>query len=147
MTTMRRTILALTLSALGCGTIEIGDLNPDRFTNLGGSGGGNCDGVSAAFVPDVIPIFTQKSCATGGCHGSGDAGGGLNLDVDEESDGAAGIRIALLEGRVDTADPAESLVLRKPLGQLSHGGGAPFSSVSDSAYRTIFCWIEAGALE
>ena len=45
-------------------------------------------------------------------------------------------------GLVDFADPPQSLLLRKPLGEVEHGGGTKFHDTNDPAYMDIRAWIE-----
>jgi len=51
--------------------------------------------------------------------------------------------------RVNTGSPTDSCVLRKPIGQLSHGGGSPLgtNNTANVWYLLLQAWIEAGALE
>lgn len=98
-----------------------------------------------SFLRDVSPILTERGCTGSNCHGSvrGKADFKLSLfggrpDVDYE---------AVVKGsggrRVDAADPAKSLLLRKPTFQTPHGGGLRFKTDS-AAYQTIREWIAAG---
>jgi hypothetical protein len=90
-----------------------------------------CEGVTHSFADDVVPIFTQ--CTNSGCH---EAGSG-NIDlVDNAYDN---IQAA---DAVDTDSPEESLLLQKPLGEVTHTGGAVFSGTDDDDYKTILCWIQ-----
>jgi hypothetical protein len=42
---------------------------------------------------------------------------------------------------IDTGEPEKSLLLRKPLGTVKHGGGIKFL-VGDQAYKSVRTWIE-----
>src|SRR6516165_9029655 len=73
-----------------------------------------------SFVKDVVPIFTMDGCAGSNCHGSirGQAGFKLSLfgyepDLDYQA----------IQTRIDKDHPEQSLLLRKPTFQVSHGGG------------------------
>ncbi len=89
-----------------------------------------------SYATDVKPIWAARSCT--GCHGSA---GGLTL-----SGTTAASYAALMAGRVSTASPSTSLILRKPLTSgVSHGGGKIFSSTSDADYQKILTWITEGA--
>lgn len=98
------------------------------------------------FTNEIVPIFSKLGCNSGACHG--------------KSTGQNGFRLSLMgfEPRVDfealtsesrgrrvmvTAPPA-SLLLRKPTGEISHGGGRRLSEESRD-YQTLLRWIRAGA--
>lgn len=91
-----------------------------------------------SFARDVYPVFTARKCTT--CHGTS---GGMTL-----SGGPAAAHAALTgkPGRVDLANPANSLLLRKPsLCGVAHGGRKVFQSPSDPDYQRLLAWIVAGA--
>lgn len=97
------------------------------------------------FLKDVAPILDKQGCSVGMCHGKFGGQGGFNLSLltlNPESDYEPivhhnrGRRINLLE-------PAQSLFLLKPTGQVPHEGGVRFEPGSDEAL-TILRWIEAG---
>src|SRR5262249_36848732 len=46
--------------------------------------------------------------------------------------------------RVDLADPEKSLLLRKPLFEVAHGGGRLMTGESEE-YRTLLHWLRQGA--
>ena len=48
-------------------------------------------------------------------------------------------------GFIDTNTPADSILLRKPTGTDSHGGGVRFDT-SSTEYQTILTWITEGTL-
>src|SRR5947199_5940060 len=80
-----------------------------------------------SFVKDVVPIFTMAGCAGSNCHGSirGQAGFKLSLfgyepDLDYQA----------IQTRIDKAHPEQSLLLKKPTLQISHGGGVRFTTGS-----------------
>jgi hypothetical protein len=52
------------------------------------------------------------------------------------------MRGVLDRGLVDFADPAQSLLLRKPLGLVEHGGDTKFHDTNDPAYIDFRAWIE-----
>lgn len=89
----------------------------------------DCTGVDHSFSTDVTPIFSQ--CNTAGCH---------NTTVPVlDADAFDNITAA---NDIDKDIPANSKLLRKPLGLDDHMGGAVFSDVNDTDYKTIFCWIK-----
>lgn len=149
----KTSILGLLL--FSCSQVDVSGLNPDLFTNAGTGGDTStsalCEGVSSNFSTDVLPIFTA-SCGGSGCHMEGETGGGLNLDPDDEKngDGPSGvIGEVKSKGEIDAFSPAQSKLLLKPLsiseGGSTHTGGDLFASTNDADYKTIFCWIDAGA--
>ena len=101
---------------------------------------------SISFLNDVQPVLTRFGCNSGGCHGklAGQNGFRLSLrgfapDWDHqwlarESRGR----------RLNPASPELSLLLRKAVGDLPHGGGQRFDRGSE-AYRLLSAWIAAGA--
>jgi hypothetical protein len=101
---------------------------------------------SISFLNDIEPVLTRFGCNSGGCHGklAGQNGFRLSLrgfapDWDHqwlarESRGR----------RLNLASPELSLLLRKAVGELPHGGGQRFERGSD-AYRLLSAWIAAGA--
>lgn len=102
-------------------------------------------GETPQFLKDVAPILDKQGCSVGMCHGKFGGQGGFNLSLltlNPESDYEPivhhnrGRRINLLE-------PAQSLFLLKPTGQVPHEGGVRFEPGSDEAL-TILRWIEAG---
>ena len=134
---------------IGCGAVDLANLDPDLFSQSA-TGGVSCEGVNPSFQTDVIPIFSQQfgsaSCASSSCHGATPPQGNLNLSVANEAEGVDGVYDNLNENsRISRSDPRNSKIVQKPLGLLDHGGGTIIPSVSDDAYVTLLCWVEAGA--
>jgi mono/diheme cytochrome c family protein len=75
-----------------------------------------CDDV---FRTEVMGRVLVPICAT--CHRSGGAADGTRLRVTADDAAATEATVAAL---IDASDPAASLLLRKPVGDLGHGGGA-----------------------
>jgi len=114
---------------------------------------------SVTFARDVVGIFTKLGCNGSGCHGSVKGRGGFKLSLDGLSPDddyewvvlggtyqvltpePLGARVS----RVDTNDPANSLLLRKATLAVPHGGGRRLEPGS-SDYRTINGWIANGAI-
>lgn len=130
-------VVFVLFTGIRCGSVNVANLDPSDFSGANQTAA-KCEGVSNSFVNDVVPIFTEKTCADASCHGAGSAGGMTLTGTNDEIFDA-------VTSRVSTSDPASSLILRKGTGGLSHGGGQPITSVDDPAYVTIFCWISAGA--
>jgi len=102
--------------------------------------------VAPSFVNDVMPVLTRFGCNSGGCHGklAGQNGFKLSLrgyapEADYES-----LARESQGRRVSRVAPGESLLIRKAIGTLAHGGGRRFQSGSP-AERILLDWIAAGA--
>ncbi|MFT3878722.1 MAG: DUF1549 and DUF1553 domain-containing protein [Gemmatales bacterium] len=97
------------------------------------------------FERDIVPVLTKLGCNAGACHGKARGQNGFALSLlayDADFDYAA----ITQEGRgrrVFPANPEQSLLLRKPSGELPHGGGKKLPKGSD-AYRMIARWIASG---
>jgi hypothetical protein len=128
--------------ALGsCGSVDLGNQDPLAYDPTSISPN-TCSGVSAGFAANVSPIFLNRGCS--GCHTATNPAGNLNLDVGGSSLGAVYTEVSDPK-EVNTTIPRNSLLLRKSINVASHGGGRVFSSILDTDYITIFCWIAAGA--
>lgn len=98
------------------------------------------------FKFETVAVLTKQGCATGSCHGSPHGKGNFSLSLfgyDPSID-----RVSLTRDgfnrRVNVMEPAESLMLKKPLMQVSHVGGKRLLK-TDAAYRILFNWIYEGA--
>ncbi len=97
------------------------------------------------FVGEVVPILTKLGCNAGACHGKSTGQNGFKLSLlgfDPQSDYQALAR----DGRgrrVFPAQPAYSLLLKKPTALIPHGGGRRFP-VGSPEYQTIARWIGQG---
>lgn len=98
------------------------------------------------FRRDILPILTKAGCNGGGCHGKSDGRGGFQLslfgfdpaaDYDSIVKKSRGRRVAF-------GNPESSLLLRKPLAELPHGGGKRLIATS-AASRRLMRWIASGA--
>lgn len=101
-----------------------------------------------SFRNHVIPVLTKMGCNQGACHGALAGKNGFKLtlrgydpevDFDTLTRQSVGRRIAL-------AEPSESLLLKKAVFALPHGGGKRFDANS-LEYRVIAEWIALGAPE
>src|SRR5579863_8460330 len=99
-----------------------------------------------SFQYDVIPIFTKARCNSGGCHGKAEGQNGFKLSIfgyDTEADHKA----LTSEGRgrrLMTGDPDHSLLLRKTVADMPHGGGRKIEKGSDR-YALLRRWVAEGA--
>lgn len=106
---------------------------------------GNASG-QVDFKTELIPLFTRHGCNAGACHGSAAGRGGFKLSLYGSQPQEDYVAIAL-EGkgrRINRANAANSLLIRKPAGELEHGGNQLFD-LSDEEVRLICNWIEQGA--
>jgi hypothetical protein len=106
---------------------------------------------SPAVAPDfdthIVPALTRAGCNSGACHGAAAGRGGLRLSLfgAVPADDYAALVLAGEGRRIQRTDPRRSLLLRKPLEELPHGGGSVL--VEDSAtIELLRNWIAAGAL-
>ena len=106
-----------------------------------------CSPPSISFETDVLPILTKAGCNTGACHGAAAGRGGLRLSLFASGPDADFEAIVLaMEGRrVNVRKPESSLIFRKPVGFLDHGGSVVFADDSSEA-DTLLEWIRQGAL-
>ncbi len=89
---------------------------------------------SLSFSQDIMPILTNN-CKQ--CHGN--SGNYTVTDAQSTYNNISSI------GMLDTMNPTQSRMLRKPTTDgLSHGGGKRFDK-SDEKYKTILTWIQQGA--
>lgn len=102
--------------------------------------------LQVSFSRDVVSILTTKGCNGSSCHGSPAGQSGFKLSL-FGYDPAADHEMILARHngrRVDRGQPANSLILRKPLMEMPHGGGRLMGKQSDE-YRTLFNWLDQGA--
>lgn len=101
-------------------TINVGTGNG----NTGGNNtGGNGTGNTLTFTGNILPILQSAGCT--GCHGWASSYSGVIQ-------------------RINTQNPANSLILLKATNSVSHGGGQRFTTNSQE-YQTILNWIQQGA--
>lgn len=101
---------------------------------------------SWSFKNHVIPVLTKMGCNQGACHGALVGKNGFKLTLrgyDPEVDHDTLTRQSSGR-RVSLDSPADSLVLRKAVFALPHGGGKRFTTDS-LEYRVIGEWIADGA--
>jgi hypothetical protein len=98
------------------------------------------------FDTEVVPVLTRVGCNAGSCHGSAAGRGNFRLSLFGADPAADYFAIVQqFEGRrVDLVTPSESLLLRKPTGQLEHGGDLVMFDDSPAA-ELLRRWIAEGA--
>nr|MBA3442248.1 hypothetical protein [Pyrinomonadaceae bacterium] len=85
-----------------------------------------------SFRNHVQAVLTKYSCNSGACHGSSAGKNGFKLTLrgdDPDTDHAVLTRQAAAR-RVSIVEPAKSLLLLKPTGTITHGGGKRFETNS-----------------
>src|SRR5687767_491373 len=98
------------------------------------------------FREGVLAALSRQGCSAGACHGSPTGKGGFRLSL-RGFDAALDEQTLIREDfgrRVNPHDPDASLMLMKPLMQVSHGGGQKLRK-TDPAYQIIRDWIAQGA--
>jgi hypothetical protein len=98
-----------------------------------------------AFESEVLVALSKQNCSSGACHGSPSGKGLFRLSLrgfDATLDELTLIREDFGR-RINTFDPEASLLLAKPLMQVSHGGGKQLHE-EDAAYLVLRRWIAEG---
>jgi hypothetical protein len=98
------------------------------------------------FATEVLPVLTRAGCNSGACHGAAIGRGGFRLSLlgsDPQADYASIVE-EYKGRRVHLVRPEASLLLRKPAGKLSHGGGRRLP-VDGEGHARVLGWLQAGA--
>jgi hypothetical protein len=107
---------------------------------------GLANAAPVSFATEVMPILTKAGCNAAACHGKAEGKNGFRLSV-FGFDPAADHEALVMEARgrrVLPASPANSLMLLKATGQISHGGGRRMTTDSRH-YHRLLRWIAEGA--
>lgn len=99
-----------------------------------------------SFTEDVIPALTKAGCNQGACHGGQFGQGEFKLSLfgfAPEQDYPAIVR-DWSQRRVSMVSPEDSLILRKAVLAVPHGGGRRMQ-VDSIEYETLKAWIASGA--
>lgn len=99
------------------------------------------------FAHRISPILAKSGCSAAECHGSATGQGGFKLSLFADSPRLdyEAITQELGGRRLDYANPANSLFLRKPTRRgVKHKGGRIFRE-HEFAYQELVQWIERGA--
>ncbi|RMG38870.1 MAG: DUF1553 domain-containing protein [Planctomycetota bacterium] len=97
------------------------------------------------FHTEVLAALTKAGCNMGACHGSPSGKGGFRLSL-RGYDPALDLMTLRREfhgRRVNVFEPDRSLVLRKPLMEIAHGGGKRMRK-GDAVHRVLRAWIDQG---
>jgi hypothetical protein len=97
------------------------------------------------FANKIVPIFTKTGCNGGGCHGksSGQNGFRLSLLGFEPTEDFEHLVLESRGRRLFPAAPEHSLLLRKAVAEVPHGGGKRIDKDSVD-YALITRWIQQG---
>ncbi len=97
------------------------------------------------FANEIVPIFTKTGCNGGGCHGksSGQNGFRLSLLGFEPNEDYEHLVMESRGRRLFPAAPDHSLLLRKAIAEVPHGGGKRLEKDSVD-YALIRRWIQQG---
>jgi Protein of unknown function (DUF1549)/Protein of unknown function (DUF1553) len=99
-----------------------------------------------SFANDVIPTLARLGCSQGSCHGAQQGKGGFKLSLRGYAPDLDYLAITRQEAgrRITPAEPERSLLLRKPLGEIPHGGGRRLAKGAPD-YHVLLGWLRAGA--
>lgn len=100
----------------------------------------------ADFQTTVLPVLTSAGCNAAACHGAAAGRGGFKLSLYAEDPAADYDAIVRQDEarRVNLFRPLESLLLKKPTGELDHEGGVRLEIDGPQAER-IVRWLTSGA--
>jgi len=98
-----------------------------------------------SFRNDVMPILSRAGCSLGTCHGNQHGKGGFKLSLRGQDPAADFITLTRSHAsrRINQLNPAESLLLQKPLALVPHEGGRRLRENS-TEYSILHDWIAAG---
>lgn len=99
-----------------------------------------------SFRHDVMPVLSKAGCNSGACHGYslGKNGFKLSLRGSDPAYDFKAITDEFLERRVNRHQPAASLILGKPLGDVPHEGGVRIERDS-LLHEYMLGWIRDGS--
>jgi hypothetical protein len=99
-----------------------------------------------SFRHDIMPVLSKGGCNQGACHGYslGKNGFKLSLRGADPTDDYASLTDEFLERRINRHNPAASLLLTKPLGDVPHEGGIRFAR-DGLLHQSLLGWIREGA--
>jgi hypothetical protein len=98
-----------------------------------------------SFQYGTLVALTKQGCNSGACHGSPSGKGGFRLSLrayDPVLDTETLVR-EVFNRRTNVFDPDASLLLRKPLMEMPHGGGRRLRK-TDASYTVLRDWIAQG---
>ena len=98
-----------------------------------------------SFKNDMLAALSKAGCNAGACHGSpsGKAGFRLSLRAFDPKLDIMTLRTEFFGRRTNIMKPDDSLLLKKPLMEVAHGGGRRLKK-GDAAHRVMRDWIAEG---
>ncbi|MEX1230349.1 MAG: DUF1553 domain-containing protein [Planctomycetaceae bacterium] len=100
---------------------------------------------AVSFKNEVLAALTKAGCNMGACHGSPSGKGGFRLSLrgyDPPLD-IMTLKTEYFGRRTNVMSPEESLLLKKPLMEVAHGGGRRLKK-DEVSYEVIRNWIGEG---
>ena len=101
--------------------------------------------IPVSFKNQTLAALSKAGCNSGACHGSPSGKNGFRLSLrafDPPLD-VMTLRTEFFGRRTNIMDPDDSLILRKPLMVVAHGGGQRLKK-GDAAYTVLHDWIAQG---
>jgi len=98
-----------------------------------------------SFRNEMLAALSKGGCNAGACHGSpsGKAGFRLSLRAFDPPLDILTLRHEYFGRRTNAMDPADSLVVKKAIMEVAHGGGKRIRK-GDPVYQTFIGWIGEG---
>ncbi|MBL8850562.1 MAG: DUF1553 domain-containing protein [Planctomycetaceae bacterium] len=106
---------------------------------------GTANNPPISFHNETLAALTKAGCNMGACHGSPSGKGGFRLSLrgyDAPLD-VLTLRTEALGRRTNILNPDDSLLLKKPLMEVAHGGGRRLKK-GDAAHTVLRQWIAEG---
>ena len=128
------------------GTAEISITFDGQTTTVPVTVKGMANARAVDFSTEIVPLLSRFGCNAGGCHGKQGGQNGFQLSLfgfDTEFDYSALVKEARGR-RVNVANASGSLLIRKAVGSVPHGGGRRIE-VGSEPYRLLLSWIESSA--
>lgn len=98
-----------------------------------------------SFEYGLLAALSKQGCNSGGCHGAPSGKGGFRMSL-RGYDPSLDVQTVIREQfgrRTNVVDPPASLLLRKPLMKVAHGGGQQLRE-DEPSYELIRDWIAGG---
>jgi hypothetical protein len=139
MGTLRALVVVCIGAALaGCPTVDLGD-TPEGIASCNPMGG------LPYFQDQIWPMYLNssdptKTCIRSGCHDKTDSAGGMGYDPTVPIDYADNYAVAQVQ--LSCGNPTSSLLLTKPLDQMSGHGGGQIFTMSDPEYSIFLNWFQ-----
>ncbi len=98
-----------------------------------------------SFKNEMLAALTKAGCNMGACHGSPSGKGGfrLSLRAFDSTIDTLTLRSEFMQRRINPVQPDESLLIKKPLMEVAHGGGRRIKK-GDPVHRVFHGWIGEG---